>query len=373
MTTGYVWHELFGWGDTGSGGLFPADPAVGLQPTGHHVAHPDTKRRLHELVAVSGLIDHLERIEPRHATDDEILRVHTREHVTRLRQESAQPKGGDAGDGISPFGKGGYEIATLAAGGAMALVEAVVAGRVDNGYALVHPAGHHAPAHTGMGFCLLNNAAIAVAHARAALGVRRIAVVDWDVHHGNGTQSIFWDEPDVLTVSLHQDGCFPPDSGHVTERGGPAAPGSAINVPLPPGTGDFGYLYAFEQVVVPALRDFAPELVVVASGLDPNAMDPLARQLVTSRGFRGMTEQLLAVADEVCDGRVAMVQEGGYSPLYVPFCGHAVIEALAGVKVLEDALLPVVGGMTGHDLAPHQKALVDEVAALVVSPGGKLG
>ncbi|MFF4692328.1 class II histone deacetylase [Streptomyces sp. NPDC001307] len=366
MTTAYIWHELFGWGDTGSGGLFPADPAAGLQPIGHHVAHADTKRRLHELVAVSGLIDHLQRIEPRHATEEEIFRVHTRDHVTRLRQESAQPKGGDAGDGISPFGKGGYEIAALAAGGAIELVEAVVTGQVDNGYALVHPCGHHAPAHTGMGFCMLNNVAIAVAHARAALGVRRVAVVDWDVHHGNGTQSVFWEEPDVLTLSVHQDGCFPPGSGHLTERGGPSAPGSAINIPMPPGTGDFGYLYAFERVVVPALRAFAPELIIVASGFDPNAMDPLARQLVTSRGFRGMTEQVLQVAAEVCDGRVAMVQEGGYSPIYVPFCGHAVIETLAGVKVLDDALFPVVGQMTGHDLAPHQKALVDEVAVLVL-------
>ncbi|WP_217212866.1 class II histone deacetylase [Streptomyces sp. AC550_RSS872] len=366
MSTAYIWHELFGWADHGSGGLFPADPAVGLQPISHHVAHPDTKRRLHELVVVSGLIDHLVRVAPRPATEEELLRVHAPEHLARLEAESALPKGGDAGDGISPFGKGGYDIARLAAGGAIALVEAVVTGQADNGYALVHPAGHHAPGHTGMGFCLLNNVAVAVAHARAALGVRRVAVVDWDVHHGNGTQSIFWDEPDVLTISVHQDGCFPPDSGHLTERGGPAAPGSAVNVPLPPGTGDFGYLYAFEHVVAPALRAFAPELIVVASGFDPNAMDPLARMLVTSRGFRGMAEQVLRVAEEVCGGRVAVVQEGGYSPHYVPFCGLAVIETLAGVKVLDDAFFPVVGGMTGHETTAHQKALVDEVAARVL-------
>ncbi|WBO68937.1 hypothetical protein [Streptomyces camelliae] len=193
MSTGYVWHELFGWADSGSGGLFPVDPAAGLQPIGHHVAHADTKRRLHELVTVSGLIDHLERVEARHATEEEVLRVHTPEHVGRLRRESTLPRGG-------------YEIAALAAGTAIELVEAVVTGRVDKGYALVHPCGHHAPAHTGMGFCMLNNVANAVVHTRAALGVRRAAVVDGGVHHGNGAQSVFWDEPDVLTLSVHVGG-----------------------------------------------------------------------------------------------------------------------------------------------------------------------
>lgn len=144
MTTGYIWHELYGWSDTGSGGLFPADPGAGLQPISHHVAHPDTKRRIHELIVVSGLIDDLERLKPRHATEDDLLRVHTREHIDRIKYESALPKGGDAGDGTSPFGEGGYTIATLAAGGVIEMVEAVVTGTVDNGYALVHPCGHHA-------------------------------------------------------------------------------------------------------------------------------------------------------------------------------------------------------------------------------------
>ncbi|WP_432514877.1 class II histone deacetylase [Kineococcus sp. SYSU DK001] len=369
MSTGYLWHELYGWADTGSGSLFPADPGVGLQPIAHHVAHPDTKRRMHELVVVSGLIDHLQRLQPRHAGEEELLRVHTPEHVRRIRSESRLPKGGDAGDGISPFGRGGYEIATLAAGGAIEVVDAVVQGRVENGYALVHPCGHHAPADTGMGFCVFNNAAVAVKRAREVLGVPKVAVVDWDVHHGNGTQSIFWDDPSVLTVSIHQDRCFPPNSGFGHERGGGAGHGYNLNLPLPPGTGDGGYLYAVENVVVPALRAFAPDLIVVASGMDPNAMDPLARQLVTSRGFRGMTQAVLDVAQEVCGGKVAMVQEGGYSPHYVPFCGYACIETLAGVRLLDDPLFPVVGGMHGHDLEPHQKAVCDEIAELVADIG----
>lgn len=372
MTTGYVWHELFGWADTGSGGLAAADPTAGLQPA-IHVANVDAKRRLHELVVVSGLAGHLERIVPRHANDMEIMRVHTVEYVDKLRRESQQPKGGDAGDGISPFGRGGFDIATLAAGGAIELVEAVVSGAVDNGYALVHPCGHHASGGAGMGFCMLNNVAIAVAHARSQLGIDKVAIVDWDVHHGNGTQAIFWNVPEVLTISIHQDGCFPPDSGHFDERGGSSAPGGAINVPLPPGTGDFGYLYAIDSVVVPAVRQFKPDLIVVASGLDSNAWDPLARQIVTSRGFRGMTERMLAVAAELSSGRLAFIQEGGYSPYYVPFCGHAIIEALAGVHLLDDAYFPAVGSMPGHDLAVHQKGVVDTVAALVLEDGVAAG
>jgi acetoin utilization deacetylase AcuC-like enzyme len=365
MTTGYLWDEIFGWHDTGSGALFPADPDLGHQPIGHHVAHPDTKRRLHELVCVSGLIDHLTRVAPRAATTEQLLRVHTAEHVERIARESAQPKGGDAGDGISPFGKGAHRIAALGAGSAIAMTEAVVSGAVDNGFALVNPAGHHALPETGMGFCIFNNVAIAARHAQAELGVERIAIVDWDVHHGNGAQAIFAEDPSVLTLSIHQDRCFPPNSGLLGERGTGAGQHYNLNIPMPVGCGDGAYQYAAETVIGPALEAFAPELVLVACGFDPNAMDPLARMLVTSRAFTTLTETVMAAAQRSAQGRLVLLQEGGYSPVYVPFCGVATIQALAGVHVLDDAILPVVGGMGGHELEPHQKALVDQAAAFV--------
>ena len=294
-----------------------------------------------------------------------MLRVHDREYSERLQRESGQPAGGDAGDGISPFGKNGYDIMLLAAGSAIAAVEAVVAGAVDNAYALVRPSGHHALADHGMGMAYLGNLAIAAKHARAELGVERIAVVDWDVHHGNGTQTAFYDDPDVLTISLHQENVFPPGSGGIEERGEGAGHGTAINVPLPPGTGDGGYDYAVRTVVVPAIRRFAPDLVLVASGFDAGAMDPLARQMLSSEGFRTMARQVLDAAREVCDGRVAMIHEGGYSPVYVPFCGLAVMEERGGARVLPDPYLALVQGFGGQGLQPHQRAVVDEVAALV--------
>jgi acetoin utilization deacetylase AcuC-like enzyme len=371
VATGYAYHEIFGWHDTSSyAGVLPSNPAAGLQPF-VHMENAETKRRIHELVVVSGLIDHLVRIAPRPATDEEILRIHTADHLARIESESLLPKGGDAGDGISPFGQGGIEIARLAAGAVIECVDAVLDGRVDNAYALVRPPGHHAIASSGMGFCIFGNVAIAAAHARAVRGVERIAVVDWDVHHGNGTQAAFYGDRDVLTISIHQDNVFPPNSGYLDERGEGSGTGFALNVPLPPGTGDGGYVHVIDQVVVPAVRAFAPDLVVVASGFDAGVMDPLARQMVTSAGFRTMTERLLAAAADTCGGRVVMSHEGGYNPVYVPFCGLAVLEAMSGRRVLDDPFLPLVTGFAGHELKPAEAEVVAAAAEHVPHAGAR--
>lgn len=364
MATGYLYHEVFSWHDTGSaGGLFPSNPAIGVQPY-IHFENAETKRRMHELIVVSGLIDRLTRIAPRPATDEDILRFHTREHLDRIRKESEQPKGGDAGDGFSPFGQGSFEIAMLAAGGMIEAVKAVWSGQVDNAYALIRPPGHHAIAETGMGFCIFSNLAIAAKYAQQVLGVPRIAILDWDVHHGNGTQAAFYDDPTVLTISVHQDNVFPPDSGSLSENGiGPGA-GYAINVPLPPGTGDGGYAYTLEQVVVPAMRNFKPDMILVASGFDAGAMDPLARQMVTSEGFRGMARTVKGLAEELCSGRLAMSHEGGYSAVYVPFCGLAVVEELAGAEPFGDPMLFIPTGWAGHELKETERTVVDQAAVL---------
>ena len=366
MATGYVYHEVFGWHDTGTNaGLFPADHRRGIQPF-QHFENAETKRRIHELVVVSGVIDRLTRIAPRKATDEEILLVHTEEHLARIKEGSDQPKGGDSGDGLSPFGPGGIEIGRLAAGGMIEATAAVVEGRVDNAYALIRPPGHHARPDTGMGFCMFSNLAIAAQAVRRSHGVERIAVVDWDVHHGNGTQAAFYDDPSTLTISLHQDRVFPPDTGMIEERGEGAGHGYALNVPLPPGTGSGGYLSAMDRVVLPAIERFRPDLILVASGFDANAADPLARQGLTSSTYRTMTRQLLDLAAKVCGGRLAMSHEGGYNPVYVPFCGLAVIEELAGVtEPLDDPYEPIFGGMGQLELQPHQTALLDRVAPLV--------
>lgn len=360
MATGWVCHERYFWYDTRTGAGFL--PAGGwLEPEGHGES-PATKRRLRNLLEVSGLLDKLVQIAPRAATEEEILGVHTTDYVERIKALSAE-NGGDAGE-ITPFGPGGYEIALLAAGGVITAVDAVLDGRVRNVYALVRPPGHHAHADLGRGFCVFANAAVAVKHAREARGLERVAVVDWDVHHGNGTQLAFWTDPTVLTISVHQDRYYPPDMGMVEEIGQGEGEGFNINVPLPPGSGVGAYVAAFERVVVPALRAFEPELIIVASGLDANAMDPFARMMMTSDGYRELTRIMMEVADDVCEGRLVVEHEGGYSTAYVPFCGLAVVETLSGIRTeVEDPFIGVLATVGGQELQPHQEAAIAAAGA----------
>ena len=369
--TGYVYHEIYAWHDAGTAtGLLPSNPTAGLQPF-EHLDTPETKRRIHELIMVSGLGDRLDRLDPLVATREHLRLVHEDAYIDRLEAESDTPKGGDAGDGISPFGMGGFAVLQRAVGGTLAAFDAVATGAVRNAYALVRPSGHHALADRGMGMAYFANVAIAVHQVRASRGVRRVAVVDWDAHHANGTQQAFAQDPEVLTISLHQDNVFPPGSGAFDDRGDGAGFGSVLNLPLPAGTGDGGYLAAFDDVVVPALERFRPDLVVVASGFDSCAMDPLGRQLLTSQAYRLMTRRLIEVADHLCGGRLAMSHEGGYSPVYAPFCGLAVLEELSGHQVLQDPYLPLVSGFGGQELQPHQRAAIDRVvpfAAEVPTP-----
>ena len=361
MTTGFVWHELYMWHDTGTS-AWVTPPGLTVQPLGH-IESADGKRRIRNLMEVSGLLDHLVQLQPRPATQEEILRLHTVEYVERI-QKLSRELGGDAGE-LTPFGTGSYEIALLAAGGCLTAVDAVLDGTVDNAYALVRPPGHHAERDLGRGFCIFANTALAASHARQARGLARVAIVDWDVHHGNGTEHAFYDDPTVLTISIHQDNNYPPGSGAITDTGSGAGKGYNINVPLPPGSGVGAYVATFERVVTPALTAFRPELILIASGLDASAMDPLASMMMTSDGYRKLTRTVLAVAGAVCGGRVVACHEGGYSPAYVPYCGLAVIEELAGVRTgLEDPLLPLLAGFGGQAIQPHQEAVIDEAAKL---------
>jgi acetoin utilization deacetylase AcuC-like enzyme len=351
MSTGFLWDELYAWHDTGTGSGFLS--AGGLVEPEVHGENAATKRRLRNLLEVTGLLDQMTPLRARPATEEELLRLHTQEYVDAVKAMSAAG-GGDAGE-LAPFGAGGYEIAALAAGGAIEAVDAVLRGDVDNAYALVRPPGHHAERDLGRGFCIFGNTALAAMHARQARGVGRVAIVDWDVHHGNGTEHAFYDDGSVLTISLHQDNLYPAGSGGVEDTGIEAGEGANINIPLPPGSGSGAYEAAVERVVVPALRTFRPEVILVACGLDAGMLDPLAMMMVMSPGFARMTRLLLDVADEVCDGRLALIHEGGYSTSYVPFCGAAAIEELLGVEErIEDPFIEAFREVAGQDLQPHQ-------------------
>jgi len=369
LPTGYVWEEIYGWHNTGNwAGAVPA--GLNAQPY-QHFESAESKIRLASAIEVSGLSKNLKRIPAFQATIEQISLVHPIEYIERIKRDSGTPYGGDAGDGLSPFGTGSFEIALWAAGGAIAAMEAVVTGEVTNAYALVRPPGHHARVETGMGFCIFANASIAIRYAMKNLGVKRVAVVDWDVHHGNGTQSIFYEDPNVLTISIHQNGLFPPDSGHVTEQGAGAGVGFAMNIPLPAGSGNGAYMEALHQIVFPALREFKPEIIVVCSGFDAAMTDPLGRMIVTASGYREMAKALKEVAEELCQGKIVMTHEGGYSPTYVPFCGLAVIETLAGVTTdMHDELAQFWDALPDQNLHVWQEEIIQTLKSQLLGTKG---
>jgi len=217
-----------------------------------------------------------------------------------------------------------------------------------------------------MGFCLFGNAAIAGKHALSKRGLSKIAYVDWDVHHGNGTQAAFYDDPSALTISIHQDRNFPTNSGLMNENGEGKGSGYNINIPLPPGSGVGAYEAAFDRVIIPAIEKFMPELIVIPSGFDGGAGDPIGRQMMTSVGFRSLTQKMMKVAEETCDGKILMTHEGGYSAATVPFFAHAVIETLAKENLgIEDPFQRIIGSLGQQDLQPHQDQLIKEAEQLV--------
>ncbi|MFD1883757.1 class II histone deacetylase [Paracoccus pacificus] len=319
-----LWH--------GGGDYVLTIPAGGLvQPGGGLPENPETKRRLVNLLAVTGLSAELSVSSAAPATAEDLLRVHTSDYLTRFKALS-DAQGGELGPRV-PFLRGGYDIAALSAGLSMAALESVLAGRARNAYALSRPPGHHCLPDLPNGFCLLANIAVAIHAARAKGLGRRFAVVDWDVHHGNGTEAIFIDDPEVLTVSVHQDRNYPLDTGAAEVRG---AGNANINIPLPPGSGHASYLEAMERIILPALTAHEPEAIIVACGYDASAVDPLGRMLLGAGSFAAMTDLLLAAADRLCAGRLVMAHEGGYSELHVPFCGHAVLARMADSTIAAD-------------------------------------
>lgn len=330
MATGFFWDERCFW--HGGGDYAFTLPTGGLvQPGAGLPESPETKRRLKNLLDVTGLIGELDARSAPPATWDDLLRVHPESYLRRFR-ELSDTGGGELGL-RAPFGRGGYEIAALSAGLAGGALRSVLGGSLSNAYALSRPPGHHCLPAFPNGFCLLANIAVAVEAALADGLAGRIAVVDWDVHHGNGTEAIFYERPEVFTLSLHQERNYPLDSGDAGDRGEGAGEGANLNIPLPPGTGHRGYLEAMERIVLPALRRFRPDAIVVACGFDAAAVDPLGRMLCTAATFRTMTRMLKLLAEDICGGRLVLVHEGGYSEVYVPFCGHAVLEELSGSAI----------------------------------------
>ena len=309
--------------------------------------HPERPERL---LSVESVIHDwhgapLERVDARVAAEDEIRAAHTDDLYARIRDTQRVARARIDADTTTCDRS--FETALLAAGGLLELTDAVATRAYRNGFAFVRPPGHHATAAQAMGFCLFNNVAVAARHLQLKHGYERIAILDWDLHHGNGTEAIFYDDPSVLYVSLHQYP-FYPGTGAVTDVGRGPGLGFNVNVPFGAGVGDEGYLLAFEEILAPVLRQFAPQFVLVSAGFDCHWRDPLGGMQVTEKGFVGMTRSLLQVAEEVADGRLVAVLEGGYD-----------LEAIRGstAAVLDE----LTHGARGHAPATHHTHAFDRL------------
>lgn len=364
LRTGFFHDEKCLWHSTA--GLFSLFLPTGgwvQPPAGAGLAEsPESKRRIVSLLQVSSLNAVVDFRGAPTATEEELMRVHPNAYLEKFKGLS-DDQGGEIGM-IAPFGPGSYEIAKLSAGLALHAVDSVLSGTHKNVYVMSRPPGHHRGADTPLGFCLFNNIAIAVESALAKHDINRAVVLDWDVHHGNGTQSIFYERDDVLTISMHQEGCFPPGYSGAEDRGTGKGEGFNINVPLLPGGGHDAYMYAMQRIVTPAIERFSPDLIVVASGLDANSVDPLARMLARSGTFKALTEQTMELADQLCAGRLVLVHEGGYAESSVPFCAHAILEALCGESSnVDDPTLEMFAAWQPNErVVALQRQIIDEMA-----------
>src|SRR5829696_3636272 len=281
------------------------------------------------------------------APDDVLARVHDPRYIAGIRQFAAQ--GGGWLDADTAVGARSVDVATLAVGAGIAAVDAVLDGRAQRGFVLARPPGHHATPSRGMGFCLFNTVAVATAHALGQ-GLDRVLIVDWDVHHGNGTQDAFYETDAVLFCSVHQWPLYP-GTGAASERGAGRGAGYTVNVPLAPGANDDAYTEVFDQLILPTANAFQPQIVLISAGFDAHANDPLAGMLVTERGFASLARRIVGIAADQADGRVVAFLEGGYDP---PALAASVVATLAELDgddaSLADAFRPGDGGTeTRHD------------------------
>lgn len=292
----------------------------------------------------TGLLARLHRVRATPASMEALCRVHAPEYLQRI--QAAVAAGASHVDTPEvQIGPRSWDAAVLAAGGCMAMVDAVMAGTVDNGFCAVRPPGHHAERGEAMGFCLINNVAVAARHIQAQHGLARVAIVDWDVHHGNGTQHIFEDDPSVLFISLHEHPAhLYPGTGYAWEKGVGKGEGYTLNLPLPPETDDADVQIAFSNHVLPALRQFSPQFLLISAGFDAHLYDPLAHLRLTTVGYAWMTRQLKNLAATYCHNRLVSVLEGGYNLQSLAWSVAAHLEVLAE-PTLEETMMDMKSGM----------------------------
>jgi acetoin utilization deacetylase AcuC-like enzyme len=305
-----------------------------------HVERATRLRAIEQALNASGLRPALLELPAEPATDAQILAVHEPRLLEIVRWTASQD---DVWLGADTYTtRATYEAARMSAGAAIAAVDAVLMGRADNAFALTRPPGHHATPSQPMGFCLFNNVAIAARHALMRHGLERIAIVDYDVHHGNGTQDCFYDDGQVFFCSSHASPLYP-GTGDAAEYGLEGGYGTTLNLPVPYRTGDMGFIRLYDQVVLPALRRFDPQLILVSAGYDGHWDDPLGPLSLSIAGYATLTQRLVDLAGELCGGKIALILEGGYSLPALSGCAVAALRVLLGQAPGDDPLGPAGG------------------------------
>lgn len=315
------------------------DPVYLKHDTG---AHPENAQRLEAILEVlddCGIKDRLVKINPAPASKEQLALFHTPVYIDRL--EAFAAKGGGPLNGDTVMARDSYLAAVMAAGGVITAVDEVMQERVDSAFALVRPPGHHAERARAMGFCLFNNVAVAALYAKKQYGLKRILIVDWDLHHGNGTEDAFAEDPQVLYFSTHQQGAFP-GTGWVSFTGKGAGEGYNVNVPLARGTGDAGFYYLFTQLFEPVARQFNPELIMISAGFDAHHADPLGGLELTVKGYNQIADIVKRVAQDTCGGKTVMALEGGYNLGTIGYAAAAMLNVFGdfGSKIDEPGMLP---------------------------------
>ena len=291
-STGFVYHTDYLKHDTG----------------GHNPESPERLLACIKALQAADFWENLGQIQATPARIEQICYAHIQMHIDRIKWhcENNLPLDYD-----TPTAPASYDIACLSTGGVLRIADAVMAGTVSNAFALVRPPGHHATPTRSMGFCLFNNVAIAARYLQREHGVDRVAIIDWDVHHGNGTQDIFYDDPAVFFCSAHQVPLYP-GTGMANETGTGDAVGTTLNIPMRPGSEPSDYIEAFQKILKPALLDFSPGFLIISAGFDAHRLDPLASINMTADGFASLTDILCEIAAETCNGRLISALEGGY-------------------------------------------------------------
>ncbi len=311
------------------------DPIYLKHDTGQHVENAKRLEAIISHLERAGLTQQLTPIKPHAASIGELSLVHDEHYISHI--QGVAQKGGGWLDADTVMSSNSYEAALYAAGGVIRATEAVMNGEVNSAFALVRPPGHHATYEQAMGFCLFNNLAIATNYALANYKLERILIVDFDVHHGNGTQAAFYDNSHVLYISTHEYP-FYPGTGSIEETGSGAAEGTTINIPLPAGSGDTEYLEVFEQIIIPAAIRFKPQLILVSAGYDTHWADELALMQVSVTGFAQMVKVIKGLGDELCDGHLVFSLEGGYNLRALAASIKATFDMLLGNTTIEDPL-----------------------------------